>query len=372
MIKVAGSNAFNSIPISSGSVSKSVDIISPPASLKIDPRCLLSYSHYYQTTVWVNLNHRAYTIGLNTESRIHDSLPHNVISEPVEIKLKDKDGIQLTILSVWCSEKFTVYLAKRPTENGPAKIIYFHANRKSHEPYYADLSGRNPIALFGGVDDFAVIDDHGIIIAFTNNEKTFNQPQFKSLPNNDRAVSVACCRNFFIALSENGKIFQAQNKVDKLADFKEVRELRNKTIEHISGIATHCFCVSTDGEVFARGENTYYQLGVSRNEHSRCSTFMHIEMPEQRKIAKAFAGDGSSLFLTEDGQIFACGRNKLGQLLTLKPSKQHFLETITETIIQANATFCMIGINSTVFVGCEPPANQPNQIAEFNYRNINH
>lgn len=89
--------------------------------------------------------------------------------------------------------------------------------------------------------------------------------------------------------------------------------LKDLEIESVSSgsAAVHQFAVTTDGKVYAWGRNERGQLGVNDLKDRKCPTL--VEALTGYRIVATAAGRMHSLFLTEKGQVLACGENKCGQ-----------------------------------------------------------
>src|SRR5699024_10911370 len=75
----------------------------------------------------------------------------------------------------------------------------------------------------------------------------------------------------------------------------------------------HSLAVDADGHVWATGSNAFGQLGVDTNGSS-LNGFVMVPGLEGVKIVSVSAGDGFSLALSDDGDVYAWGRNTYGQL----------------------------------------------------------
>ena len=217
-------------------------------------------------------------------------------------------------------------------------------------------------ALFGGFSHAAAIDSKGNVI-FINRDTISNYNRYVdtfSLPNGEKASSVACCNESVFVLSKSGRVFfsKVKEESEKL-NFKKVNELNGIKITHISGTNEHCLAVSDDGHVYGYGSNNSGQLG-NIEEISNNETFKMILSLEEYNIKAAYAGGYHSLFVTNEGEILSCGSNDCGQLLLENESNKNF-HVPTKTVIKSGATFCIAGYHlSAVFVGCNPPPNTPN------------
>jgi alpha-tubulin suppressor-like RCC1 family protein len=77
-------------------------------------------------------------------------------------------------------------------------------------------------------------------------------------------------------------------------------------------MACHTICVTTDGKCYAFGRNDKGQLGVgdfvSRNRPTLIKALEHI------KISKVAVGKTHTLFLSSGGEVWVAGSNSFGQL----------------------------------------------------------
>ncbi|TRY76334.1 hypothetical protein TCAL_03868 [Tigriopus californicus] len=75
--------------------------------------------------------------------------------------------------------------------------------------------------------------------------------------------------------------------------------------------SVHIFAINEEGQVFAWGRNEQGQLGLGDTKDRKKPA--KVEFPEGVQIAKIATGKNHSLFLTDAGEIFACGDNRHGQ-----------------------------------------------------------
>lgn len=218
------------------------------------------------------------------------------------------------------------------------------------------------MSLFGGFSHSAAICSEGEII-FINRNSVRNSPNSPitavSLPDNEKASSVACCNDSVVVLSLNGRLFTSPVASNKVLNFQEVSELKNQEIVCLSGVFNHFLAVSKKGRVFGRGSNQNGKLGLGKEKDS-VSSFTEILSIQRYKIRSAYAGCNHSLFETSEGKILSCGFNNYGELL-LNSGPSESVYSPTETIITSGASFCIAGgCTSAVFIGNSPPPNTPN------------
>lgn len=87
-----------------------------------------------------------------------------------------------------------------------------------------------------------------------------------------------------------------------------------KTITQVAGGRDHSLVVTTDGELYAMGDNQYGQLGTGDHDPRNKPTL--IEVGEGKTVAQVVAGDYHSLVMTTEGELYAMGSNDYGQLGT--------------------------------------------------------
>ncbi|KAI8377547.1 regulator of chromosome condensation 1/beta-lactamase-inhibitor protein II [Radiomyces spectabilis] len=100
-----------------------------------------------------------------------------------------------------------------------------------------------------------------------------------------------------------------------------IRELVDVRVKHVvtSPVACHSVIISEDGDVWVFGRNGRGQLGLGHHNSVDYpvrvkSTFeSHIEIGD-RKIVAAAVGRNHTLLVSESGEVFGTGDNRLGQL----------------------------------------------------------
>lgn len=242
------------------------NFIYPPISLELDVSKILSFSTYFHS-VAVTTDGVAHGIGDNGNEQISSSLVHSLYAHYADIELRDGNGLLCSARSAVCGSNYTLYLISPTVKNSRNQLAYSHSKIEAKFPTVLNIGEVNPMSLFGGYKNCAAIDTEGGIIFIDKlHHKSSNKKiERVFLPFNEKAVGVACCKNFVISLSSNGLVFELKSG-SKLS-FEEVSELKGAKICSISGIYDHCIAVSKDGRVFVRGKDSENagSLGFGKN-----------------------------------------------------------------------------------------------------------
>ena len=275
--------------------------------------------------------------------------------------MNDGNGRQLVPVSAVCTTCDTLYMFTKSCSGG-RQLVFCDNGINGGTPVFLDIGGHEPVSLFGGNKHSASICSDGEVI-FINRNSDIKVPSSQipssSLPDGEMATMIACLNESVFALSSSGRVFLSD--VDQgscTLKFSAISELSG--IVWLSGTCEHCLAVSRKGRVFGCGSNTCGRLGLGKGTSS-VSSFTEISSLSAKKIRAAYAGYRHSLFLTNEGKIFACGWNKYGELLLSSGPSDEYVYSPTETTIKEGATFAVAGeYVSSVFFGGDPPPNTPN------------
>jgi alpha-tubulin suppressor-like RCC1 family protein len=188
------------------------------------------------------------------------------------------------------------------------------------------LSGITAITI-GDSDSFALSNDGKVYatgyngngqlgVGDNNGRNTFTEALFLRGKN---IFEIATGYDHSFALSSDGKVYTTgknDNGQLGLGDytdrntFTEVSSLSGKNIVAISAFGSHSLALSSDGRVYAAGNNYNGQLGLGDN--NKRNTF--IEVSSLKDIYAISAGHSHSIALSNDGKVYGVGNNTEGQL----------------------------------------------------------
>ena len=136
---------------------------------------------------------------------------------------------------------------------------------------------------------------------------------------------------FAVALKSNGQVMTwGDNRLGQLGlnsvateetspkrvSMENGQYLTDSVIEIAVG-KNHALALTSEGEVYAWGDNTHGQLG-QRNRGGHKKGAVLVDIPSlyrsNDKAVAVYAGDGYSLVLTAAGAVWGWGRNDMGQL----------------------------------------------------------
>ena len=162
------------------------------------------------------------------------------------------------------------------------------------------------------------------------------------------------CRNFIVILTENNKLYTCgintygQLGIGSIIDTNILNELEELTIElafpifpiDISCGDEHFVILTNNYNVYGCGRNNYRQLGFTQTQNVTKLTRIPIGNSNIKQIA---CGAHHTFFLTRENELFSCGLNNYGQLGN---------ETISNSngITKINTSF--LNDNSIIFVDC--------------------
>ena len=134
------------------------------------------------------------------------------------------------------------------------------------------------------------------------------------------AISASWYHSIF--LTNNGKVYACGrndlghlglgDSTNRSTPTQITTNIGSLTISDISCGVSHSMFLTNDGKVYVCGGNSYGQLGLGDTTNRSSPTL--ITNIGSLKIIKIQAADQCSFFLTDNGKVYACGFNNVGQL----------------------------------------------------------
>ncbi|MGO0060210.1 Ig-like domain-containing protein [Brevibacillus fluminis] len=130
---------------------------------------------------------------------------------------------------------------------------------------------------------------------------------------------IAAGDNFALALQNNGIVWGWGDNASGQLTFAETKQTTPRQITALTNVTTmaagksHSLAATSDGKVYAWGDNQYGQLG---NQASGPKVLTPVEIPALagKNVVQLAAGDGFSVALTANGDVYTWGLNNQGQL----------------------------------------------------------
>ncbi|KAL0487840.1 E3 ubiquitin-protein ligase Herc [Acrasis kona] len=145
---------------------------------------------------------------------------------------------------------------------------------------------------------------------------------------NCEIVSVACGASHTVFLTDDGRLFACggneyrqcgfEKRSNVLCELDEIDyfAINNIRVVDIVSKGFHTLFATDDGKVYSCGRNNWGQLGIktkSRYEQN-IQLVCSDDGFENKKVVKMSSGYGHSAFLTEEGKVYSTGANEFGQL----------------------------------------------------------
>ncbi|EKX48320.1 hypothetical protein GUITHDRAFT_162457 [Guillardia theta CCMP2712] len=212
------------------------------------------------------------------------------------------------------------------------------------------LSNHRVCGVACGYYHTAVVTDVGLVMCWgKGNSGQLGQGDWTSslLPRtvstlyNEKIRQIACGMAHTLALSVNGEIYswgagadgqlgvgKHQEETADVATPQKVRVDEEEKFEFIACGSRHCMAITDDCRLFSWGLGADGRLGLGDSE-SRFSPTVVRRSIENLRICYVAAGGHHTAVLSDNGEIFTCGRGSYGQLghgdadpqLTLKKAR---------------------------------------------------
>ena len=223
------------------------EVISPPINVPLKMSTLLSFSVYNDHSVWVTKEGKAFTMGYNDQGKICGLLPiGETFSTQTQIELKDSENNSYLFTSAVCNYASTLYMCHK--EGQQEELVFFSYGMNQGQPLFLDLDGHHPVALYGGEERSACIDEEGAVFVVSRLCFSSPRPTRIVLPNNLKVVYICCCDDFLVVLANDGHLYYngeliGHDQTDPTS-FVEVDEVKDLKFISCSGCVRHVLAVS--------------------------------------------------------------------------------------------------------------------------------
>merc|ERR1712110_844648 len=109
---------------------------------------------------------------------------------------------------------------------------------------------------------------------------------------------------------KTGALPRSENTIWRPMRLKALQDVKVVAVS-TSSCSVHMFAISDIGHVYGWGRNEKGQLGVGDAKDRKCPTL--VKELTGHRVVSVVTGRNHSLFLTDEGKVFACGDNKSGQ-----------------------------------------------------------
>jgi len=213
-------------------------------------------------------------------------------------------------------------MAENGVENGTKRKLSDSENGEDEQVSKKVKTGKEcGTLLFSGLTDYGLRNNHEL---FNKTEDVKWDPhRYQALEGvRFREVSSGPIAYFALAISEEGQVYAWGLNAKGQLGMGDNRNRKTPTLmesmkgHNVVGVAVgrqHCLMLTDMGEVYACGDNACGQGGIGK---SRTTTTLPVKVDgtNMGAVKSVRCGDEFSLFLTNDGKVFACGSPENGHL----------------------------------------------------------
>ena len=244
---------------------------------------------------------------------------------------KTKDGAEfnvrtetitedLTLHAVWEAKKYTV------TFNTQYDLITIPSQTVKHGKEATDPRTTGTVMYRPGYAfKFFSLSSDGLNGEYNFTNKVTEDITIYAVWEKEAVKQMALGNDHTLILTSNNKLYVSGNNQygqlglgdnEKRSTLTEVSSdyYNNKTIKQIAAGGNHSLILTEDGEVYAFGRNDKGQLGLGDRNDRNVPTKLNSSNYDNKKIIQVSIGTAHSLILTEDGKIYSFGDNSTGQL----------------------------------------------------------
>ena len=232
-----------------------------------------------------------------------------------------------------CGDKITAVL----TCDGDVYVI---GSIYGREPVKLNI-GNVAIYTTCGVDVVYAIDCNGD--AFMCSSSSGNGTLYH-LP--EPVCDIAAGGNFCLAVTTSGKAYAKGNdpacgclKSGSNDSFIPIISLETIPILRVFGYCSHSVVLSKDGRVFVCGSNKNGRIGLQ--DEVGLNAFKQLHFFDNLHVCEVDCGDEHTVFITESGDVYGCGKNDDGRTFT---GKNPIVKTPKKSLpINGKASFVRCG-----------------------------
>jgi RCC1 and BTB domain-containing protein len=154
-------------------------------------------------------------------------------------------------------------------------------------------------------------------------DDSYHKPKLNQYLNNEFVVDISCGAYHSLVSTNCGEVYAwgdngcgqiGNGCYDNQLKPTKVKGFNDERVVMISCGFFHSMALTECGHVYSWGDNDCGQLGIGNIVHSNEPKFVAVIDKCNVFIEKISCGSNHSLFLSSDGNIYAFGRNKYGEL----------------------------------------------------------
>ncbi|KAK7603721.1 hypothetical protein V9T40_003720 [Parthenolecanium corni] len=170
------------------------------------------------------------------------------------------------------------------------------------------------------------VPEYGAVFTFGKSGFAENFPSHFFI-RNDPIVEIACGQQHTAVVCENGRVFSFGNNEwgqlglghrESINKPSCIKSLKPDKVKHVACGRVHTIFTTENGKVYSCGRNTDGQLGIGDNETLDYAALPMFVTEIDDEIVQLTAGSHHSLLLTAKGTVYGWGSNANGQLVADK------------------------------------------------------